>query len=230
MPRRPEGPPPDPPVQRLRLHYAKRGRLRFSSHRDFQRAFERALRRAGDPHRVQRRLHPAPQGLVRRRGADRCRQRGGVPGDRADAGARPGRRRGPPWTSPCPRSGRRGGGDGRRGHLAAGPPGGLGVRDPARRGSTRRRPRRRSARCWPPGRCEIQRMTKNGMRRFDARGPVERADVRLGACRGSPGRQAVLRVRYCEWSSGTPRRLSALMTSSRRCVRWPTSRRRSHPR
>jgi len=36
-------------VQRLRLHYAKRGRLRFSSHRDFQRAFERALRRAGVP-------------------------------------------------------------------------------------------------------------------------------------------------------------------------------------
>ena len=49
MPRRPEGPPPEPAVQRLRLHYAKRGRLRFSSHRDFQRAFERALRRAGVP-------------------------------------------------------------------------------------------------------------------------------------------------------------------------------------
>lgn len=38
-----------PTVQRLRLRYAKRGRLRFSSHRDFQRAFERALRRAGVP-------------------------------------------------------------------------------------------------------------------------------------------------------------------------------------
>ncbi len=38
-----------PTVQRLRLRYAKRGRLRFSSHRDFQRAFERALRRAGIP-------------------------------------------------------------------------------------------------------------------------------------------------------------------------------------
>lgn len=38
-----------PPVQRLRLRYAKRGRLRFSSHRDFQRAFERALRRAEVP-------------------------------------------------------------------------------------------------------------------------------------------------------------------------------------
>lgn len=49
MARTPEGPPPPPPVQRLRLRYAKRGRLRFSSHRDFQRAFERALRRAGVP-------------------------------------------------------------------------------------------------------------------------------------------------------------------------------------
>jgi radical SAM-linked protein len=36
-------------VQRLRLRYAKRGRLRFTSHRDFARAFERALRRAGIP-------------------------------------------------------------------------------------------------------------------------------------------------------------------------------------
>jgi len=36
-------------VQRLRVRFAKRGRLRFASHRDFQRAFERALRRAGVP-------------------------------------------------------------------------------------------------------------------------------------------------------------------------------------
>jgi radical SAM-linked protein len=38
-----------PPVQRLRVRYAKRGRLRFISHRDFARALERALRRAGAP-------------------------------------------------------------------------------------------------------------------------------------------------------------------------------------
>lgn len=49
MARRPEGPPPPPAVQRLRLRFAKRGRLRFTSHRDFQRAFERALRRAEIP-------------------------------------------------------------------------------------------------------------------------------------------------------------------------------------
>jgi radical SAM-linked protein len=45
----PEGPPPPPVVQRVRMRYAKRGRLRFTSHRDFARAFERALRRARVP-------------------------------------------------------------------------------------------------------------------------------------------------------------------------------------
>src|SRR6185312_3460993 len=47
--RTPDGPPPPPVVQRVRLQYAKRGRLRFTSHRDFARAFERALRRANVP-------------------------------------------------------------------------------------------------------------------------------------------------------------------------------------
>ena len=47
--RTPEGPPPPPVVQRVRLRYAKRGRMRFASHRDFARAFERALRRAAVP-------------------------------------------------------------------------------------------------------------------------------------------------------------------------------------
>ena len=49
MARTPPGPPPPPVVQRVRLRYAKRGRLRFTSHRDFARAFERALRRAAVP-------------------------------------------------------------------------------------------------------------------------------------------------------------------------------------
>src|SRR5690242_1418400 len=45
----PDGPAPPPTVQKLRIRYAKRGRLRFTSHRDIQRAFERALRRANVP-------------------------------------------------------------------------------------------------------------------------------------------------------------------------------------
>jgi radical SAM-linked protein len=36
-------------VQRIRIRYAKRGRLRFTSHRDFGRALERAVRRADVP-------------------------------------------------------------------------------------------------------------------------------------------------------------------------------------
>jgi radical SAM-linked protein len=47
--RQPTGPPPPPTVQRIRLQYAKRGRLRFTSHRDIARVFERAVRRAGLP-------------------------------------------------------------------------------------------------------------------------------------------------------------------------------------
>jgi radical SAM-linked protein len=59
--RKPEGPPPPPVVQRMRVHYAKRGRLRFSSHRDFQRAFERALRRAAVPMAYSAGFSPHPR-------------------------------------------------------------------------------------------------------------------------------------------------------------------------
>jgi len=61
MARTPDGPPPPPTVQRLRVHYAKRGRLRFSSHRDFQRAFERALRRAAVPMAYSAGFSPHPK-------------------------------------------------------------------------------------------------------------------------------------------------------------------------
>src|ERR671939_1870437 len=61
MARTPDGPPPAPTVQRLRLRYAKRGRLRFTSHRDFQRAFERALRRAGVPMAYSAGVSPHPR-------------------------------------------------------------------------------------------------------------------------------------------------------------------------
>jgi len=50
-----------PPVQRLRVRYAKRGRARFASHRDFGRAFERALRRAGVPMAFSSGFHPHPR-------------------------------------------------------------------------------------------------------------------------------------------------------------------------
>ena len=58
--RTPEGPPPAPAVQKLRIRYAKRGRLRFSSSRDFSRALERALRRADVPMAFSAGFHPHP--------------------------------------------------------------------------------------------------------------------------------------------------------------------------
>src|SRR5450759_2425184 len=61
MARTPDGPPPAPAVQKLRLRYAKRGRLRFSSTRDFQRALERALRRAAVPMAFSAGFHPHPK-------------------------------------------------------------------------------------------------------------------------------------------------------------------------
>jgi len=57
----PEGPPPPPTVQKLRIRYAKRGRLRFASHRDLARALERALRRAQVPMAFSAGFSPHPK-------------------------------------------------------------------------------------------------------------------------------------------------------------------------
>lgn len=55
-------PNPSPfPVCKLWLRYAKRGRVRFSSHRDVARAFERALRRAGLPMAYSQGFSPHPK-------------------------------------------------------------------------------------------------------------------------------------------------------------------------
>ena len=56
-------------------------------------------------------------------------------------------------------------------------------------------------------------MTKNGMRTFDARAAVVSLSASGGAGRTSS------RVRYCDWSYGTPHRPSAPTTSSPRCAR-----------
>ena len=61
MSRQPPGAPPPPPVQRIRLRYAKRGRLRFTSHRDIARVFERALRRADVPMAFSAGFSPHPK-------------------------------------------------------------------------------------------------------------------------------------------------------------------------
>jgi len=48
-------------VQKIRIRYAKRGPLRFTSHRDFARAFERAVRRAGVPIAFSQGFSPHPK-------------------------------------------------------------------------------------------------------------------------------------------------------------------------
>lgn len=50
-----------PVAQRLRIRHARRGPLRFSSHRDFQRALERALRRAEVPVAFSQGFNPRPR-------------------------------------------------------------------------------------------------------------------------------------------------------------------------
>jgi len=50
-----------PPVQRLRVRYAKRGRLRFTSHRDVSRAVERAIFRARVPMAYSSGFNPHPR-------------------------------------------------------------------------------------------------------------------------------------------------------------------------
>ena len=61
MSRHDEPNPSAPAVQRLRLRYAKRGKLRFTSHRDVARAFERALRRADVPMAFSHGFSPHPK-------------------------------------------------------------------------------------------------------------------------------------------------------------------------
>ena len=57
----PDGPPPPPTVQKLRIRYSKRDRLRFTSTRDFQRSLERALRLAQVPMAYSAGFHPHPK-------------------------------------------------------------------------------------------------------------------------------------------------------------------------
>lgn len=45
----------------MQVRYAKRGRMRFASHRDFQRAWERALRRVGVPMAYSAGFSPHPK-------------------------------------------------------------------------------------------------------------------------------------------------------------------------
>ena len=192
------GPPAPPAVQRLRVRYAKRGRLRFTSHRDFQRAFERALRRAGVPMAYSAGFSPHPKisyagaaptgvaseaeyleiAVTERCDPDRLRDGAGRgPAARLDVW-RSWRRTGAAWpTGWRPRCGRSSSRGGRRDRGRA----------PCRPSS-------------PPSVSRSSRLTKNGLRTFDARAAVRRLEV-VAEPRGStPG---LAPVRYFDWSCGT---------------------------
>jgi len=59
--RTPDRPPPPPVVAKVRLRFAKRGKLRFMSHHDVARTFERALRRAEVPMAFSAGFSPHPR-------------------------------------------------------------------------------------------------------------------------------------------------------------------------
>jgi radical SAM-linked protein len=162
------------------LRYAKRGRLRFSSHRDFQRALERALRRAEvpmaysagfSPHPKVSYANAAPTGtaseaeyieiaLDRRCDVEQIRlalDRALPPGldivqaVEAEPGALADRLQASQWRIEL------------TGQASAGPDGDQ-VRDVVRR-------------FLAAERIEVQRRTKTGLRTFDAREPIVRLEV-----------------------------------------------------
>jgi hypothetical protein len=160
------------------VHYTKRGRLRFSSHRDFQRAFERALRRARRADGLLRRLLAAPQGLLRGGGADRHGERGRISGDRAGPALRAGRLREaldeslPPDLDVLE-------------VVEVATYGAPSLAERLQASVWQLRPQRRAyddaaravAAFLAADEVEVSRMTKNGLRTFDARGPVVSLEV-----------------------------------------------------
>ncbi|HVN10652.1 MAG TPA: TIGR03936 family radical SAM-associated protein [Kineosporiaceae bacterium] len=189
MARTPDGPPPEPAVQRLRLRYAKRGRLRFASHRDLQRSFERALRRADIPVAYSAGFSPHP----------RISYAGAAPTGAASeaeyleiavtARCDPGRV---------------------RAALDAALPAGLDVLEVVE-ARTPSFAERLEASVWAvelpgvaprvaatalsgflsAGEIQVQRLTKNGLRTFDARGAVVRAEVEVADPASAPMGDAV---------------------------------------
>ena len=204
-----------PAVQKLRVRYAKRGRLRFTSHRDIQRAFERALRRAGVPMAYSAGFSPHPKisyaGAAAMGPASEAEYLEISVTQRLDPGQGPSRRSMPRcplawtssrWSRPVPGA-------------AGRPARGLAVADRA----ARRRPGSRRERAveafLAATEVEVERLTKSGIRRFDARGAGASTRRRRRANR--PNRAP---VRYCEWSSGTSHPPFDPTTSSPPCTRW----------
>ena len=175
------------------MRYAKRGRLRFSSHRDFQRALERALRRAAVPMAYSAGFNPHPRisyagaaptgaaseaeyvelALTRRWDPERLRREldAALPPGldvvemvEAGAGALADRLQASRWRIELPGTSDDEAADAVRTYLAA-------------------------------DRVEVERLMKAGPRRFDTRGAVVRLEVVL--------REAVLREAVRQEAAGT---------------------------
>ena len=224
--RTPDGPPPPPTVQRLRIRYAKRGRLRFTSHRDFARAFERALRRSAvpmaysagfSPHPKISYANAAPTGTASEAEyleigvAQRCDPE--LLRVALDAAL-------PPGLDVV--------------EVVEAAPGALADLLEASRWEIRlpeadpEDVRRAVESFLAATEVPVERLTKNGIRTFDARAAGARARTSASARRTTIGGWGSSRVRYWTWSCGTSHRPSDPTTCSARCASWPTSRRRSH--
>lgn len=169
-PRRAQPPQQPPPVQWLALRYCKRGRARFTSHQDFSRAFERALRRAGVPMAYSSGFNPHPRISF----ANASATGAATEAEYLEIGLA--ERRDPAWIVPA---------------LTAALPEGMAVLA-AVESTGRGLGERLTVSRWRvdvsgPGpevvadavaaflaadELPVERLTKNGVRRFDARGPV----------------------------------------------------------
>jgi radical SAM-linked protein len=181
------------PVQRVRIRYTKRGRLRFTSHRDIGRAVERALRRADVPVALSSGFNPHP----------RISYAGAAPTGAASEAEYLEIALAAPMEPAALRAA-----------LDAALPEGLDVVDAVTAGAGSLADRLQAS-SWLvrlPGvpvaaaaeaverflaepRVEVSRVTKKGLRTFDARAPVVRLGASPGADEGSPlGDCAILEV------------------------------------
>ena len=190
-----------PPVQRLRLRYAKRGRLRFTSHRDFSRAFERAVFRARIPMAYSSGFNPHPRisyaGAAPTGSASEAEYLEIALAEEID----------PAWAHEAIDAALPDGLDvlevvPQRGRVAGRPA--RGVRVAADHSTSRRREEARPVvdALLATDEVMVERMTKKGLRTVRRAGRDRRRRCR--AARRSPrGRP---RVRYSTWSCGTARR------------------------
>ena len=185
-------------VQHLQVRYAKHGRMRFASHRDIARAVERAVRKAGLPIAYSAGFTPHPK--ISYAGASAT----GVASEAEYLELA--------FTSPCVP-------EDVRARLDAALPDGIDVIDVAERGSDLPLARLEVSH-WqmtlpgvPPAvaetaigeflaasRVEVERLTKKGTRRMDARAAVISMELDRRAVAAQPGECGILRmvVRHTE--------------------------------